>query len=405
MSDPLRLTDARSGAPPQLAALVRDLDAPPPLPPAIQLEVRGRLRARRPRVPYRWIAPGVVAAAAAIAGLVLWTFRPTPSPSAEMLDTASQTPSVETPTLPDAVPDAVPGPETAPEPEALPAGGPQAEQTATLQVAIHGGFGDVYVDGRAVGPSPQDVRVPPGRHAVRVRFANGEEVRRFVDAPSGSTQVFFDAPGPQVAQAPRSGRSDRRRRPTAAPAPAPVGPRSPADIRRVITANRASVQPCGQGVAETTRVSARIRIATDGSVESVQATGDPNVGPCVERAVRGWRFGPGDTTTVSFPFVFQPVQASGRSGSSSRPSRGPPTPTGELVINTSPWARVFLDGRAVGNTPVILRDVPAGRHHVRLRTADGRVTQMTVDVRAGERTRVVRRLDTQSSGALRDNPF
>ena len=64
-----------------------------------------------------------------------------------------------------------------------------------------------------------------------------------------------------------------------------------------------------------------------------------------------------------------------------------------LTINTMPWARVFLDGRDTGrNTPVRNFRVPAGHHTVGLRTNDGTMHNVPVDVTAGETTRIVRQL-------------
>ena len=61
------------------------------------------------------------------------------------------------------------------------------------------------------------------------------------------------------------------------------------------------------------------------------------------------------------------------------------------MIQTIPWARVFLDGRDTGqNTPVRSMAVPAGSHRIGLRTSDGQMHEVTVDVPAGETTRVVR---------------
>jgi hypothetical protein len=42
------------------------------------------------------------------------------------------------------------------------------------------------------------------------------------------------------------------------------------------------------------------------------------------------------------------------------------TAPGYLSINSSPWARVLVDGRGVGTTPQIRIRVTAGRHHLML---------------------------------------
>jgi hypothetical protein len=54
---------------------------------------------------------------------------------------------------------------------------------------------------------------------------------------------------------------------------------------------------------------------------------------------------------------------------------------------------VFIDGRDTGrNTPVRELRVPAGSHRIGLRTADGRMTELTVQVPANETVRIVRQL-------------
>jgi|SRR6266545_5201705 len=53
------------------------------------------------------------------------------------------------------------------------------------------------------------------------------------------------------------------------------------------------------------------------------------------------------------------------SGAKGRGGQGVRTP-GYLSINSSPWARVLVDGRAVGTTPQVRIRVTAGRHHLML---------------------------------------
>ncbi len=77
------------------------------------------------------------------------------------------------------------------------------------------------------------------------------------------------------------------------------------------------------------------------------------------------------------------------------PSPDEPTPngTGSLSVMSMPWARLFIDGQDTGrNTPVRDLRLSAGRHVVGLRAGDGVMHETTVDVVAGEMTRVVRQL-------------
>lgn len=67
---------------------------------------------------------------------------------------------------------------------------------------------------------------------------------------------------------------------------------------------------------------------------------------------------------------------------------------GALTVNTMPWSRVFIDGRDLGNTPIVRRRVQAGRHELTFAPrgdADATVRR-TVEIRAGETTRLVLRL-------------
>lgn len=73
--------------------------------------------------------------------------------------------------------------------------------------------------------------------------------------------------------------------------------------------------------------------------------------------------------------------------------REPSSELGYLVINTMPWSRVYIDGQLVGTTPIGRHRIAAGSHRVRLRTAEGHERVITVDVRAGQTSRVVVRLD------------
>jgi serine/threonine-protein kinase len=73
-----------------------------------------------------------------------------------------------------------------------------------------------------------------------------------------------------------------------------------------------------------------------------------------------------------------------------RPVRRPKRPAGpgHLSVNASPWARVLLDGRMIGTTPLFRREVPSGWHELTLVGANGRSFTRRVRVRAGEHVRL-----------------
>lgn len=78
-----------------------------------------------------------------------------------------------------------------------------------------------------------------------------------------------------------------------------------------------------------------------------------------------------------------------------RGDRGPPRAPrfGRLDLNASPWARVYLGARLLGETPLQGVRLPMGRHRLRLvNPARGLSAQVVVRIRAGRTTRTSVRL-------------
>lgn len=75
----------------------------------------------------------------------------------------------------------------------------------------------------------------------------------------------------------------------------------------------------------------------------------------------------------------------GRRARTSRLPTVPVTPrTGRLDLNSFPWAKVFVDGRYVGDTPVEGLKLPAGLHRVRLHNPERNLEELVqVQIRAG----------------------
>src|SRR5690606_3202891 len=61
---------------------------------------------------------------------------------------------------------------------------------------------------------------------------------------------------------------------------------------------------------------------------------------------------------------------------------------GSLAVAAVPWARVFVDGEDVGETPVEALSLPPGRHEVRLENPEFPAHAITVDVAPGEAERL-----------------
>ena len=81
-------------------------------------------------------------------------------------------------------------------------------------------------------------------------------------------------------------------------------------IERVVNSRKAGVKrTCldrGGSAAGSTKVTAAITIAPNGSVQNVSTSGnDPVVGKCIEQQLRTWSFPPpGEVKQVQIPFVF-----------------------------------------------------------------------------------------------------
>jgi serine/threonine-protein kinase len=61
---------------------------------------------------------------------------------------------------------------------------------------------------------------------------------------------------------------------------------------------------------------------------------------------------------------------------------------GALTFDARPWCQVSIDGRSVGQTPIVNRSLPAGNHTVRCVNPELGVTRnVTVDIRPGQTTR------------------
>jgi hypothetical protein len=79
-----------------------------------------------------------------------------------------------------------------------------------------------------------------------------------------------------------------------------------------------------------------------------------------------------------------------------KPPQKPPAPTVEtalLDLNVVPWAHVRIDGRDVGDTPLLGVVLPAGSHHIELSNEPlGVRRELTVELHPGEHARRVETL-------------
>ena len=73
--------------------------------------------------------------------------------------------------------------------------------------------------------------------------------------------------------------------------------------------------------------------------------------------------------------------------------KGDKGPTGTLSVTTTPWTTVWVDGKKVGNSPLIKHKLKAGKHTVKLVNKDLDITKvLKVTIKKGENTQIVKNL-------------
>jgi len=71
----------------------------------------------------------------------------------------------------------------------------------------------------------------------------------------------------------------------------------------------------------------------------------------------------------------------------------PPVQMGKLSLSTQPWTKVSLNGKALGDTPLIDQPLPAGKHLLKLVNEEKNVnTSVEVEVKPGQTTKKVLKL-------------
>jgi len=124
----------------------------------------------------------------------------------------------------------------------------------------------------------------------------------------------------------------------------------------------------------------------------------PAPGPSTRKATSGGRVTPpasGTSTGGSRP-VARPraATAQARASTASAPSTPEVSFAGVLVVESRPpGADVFVDGKLVGITPLVLARVDAGEHAVRLERDGYRRWSASVRIVSGERNRVAASLE------------
>lgn len=280
----------------------------------------------------RWLGP-TLATAMVLGGLVIWRLAPAPVEAPRV-----EPPIVPEPTAAPRVASMVPDagePALPPEPEPGP-----VDELGALTVVCRPEAA-VYLDGVLVGTTPLEAfRLPPGRYQLLLRAADYDDASRTVVVRAGETT-----------------RISHRFRP---PEPAPALGRL-----TVSTAPWAEVWVDGVPRGATPLLDL---VLPAGDHDVLLLNRDAGIRETRTVTIRA-------DETSRLDLTLEPRE----------PGRG------VLVIQTLPWARVYVDGRDTGrNTPVRELRVSAGRHVLGLRTPDGELHEEPIDVPAGETLRIVR---------------
>jgi hypothetical protein len=103
---------------------------------------------------------------------------------------------------------------------------------------------------------------------------------------------------------------------------------------------------------------------------------------------------PADAAVAGPPPTPSPLEQAAQAAQAARAASG----VGVIEIDTRPQgARVRLDGKDAGVSPVVLNDVKEGAHTVRLELEGFRIWSTTVSVKAGTRTRIAASLERSAT--------
>ena len=256
-------------------------------------------------------------------------------------------------------------------------------------LGFFGGYGARWRSGDAppaeTAATAPSTAAPAATEAARTAVPPREPGREFTEtavapAPPPAASPSASPANGAAAAAPPSGRpaeADARSDATSAGAGRILVRSTPAGARVVVDGRDYGPSPVA--VRDLATGSHRVRVTQDGYLP-------------VERRVSVTASQPAQSLTI-------PLQRAGAASDAAESPRPVTTGgverfVGTLVVDSRPaGAKVFLDGRAVGNTPLSMSDVRAGEHAVRLEHDGYRRWSGSVRVVAAERNRVTASLE------------
>ena len=255
------------------------------------------------------------------------------------------------------------------------------EKVGTIEIRTVPAVGTaaVLIDDVPRGSAPLRVeRIPAGQRIIEVRAEGFQPALRRVNVQPGTTAMLEVALTAEAAEPTSVGAVAQ------ADAPAPGEP-GEAPGEGSATAAPASNDDRNAAATAEREQQARAQQEREARAQQERDRAESPAAPAQATTMTPVRV-PRDTQQNP---VRPPPDPTTMAPTSAEPARG----TGTLVINSLPWARVFVDGRDTGrNTPVPSLRVPAGTRRVGLRTPDGQMHTFPVEVEAGATVRLSKRL-------------
>ncbi len=230
-------------------------------------------------------------------------------------------------------------------------------------------------------PAPQPtssdvVAVAPAETLPSEPVAAGSQSRRYgwLAVAALAAAIAATVGGVALAIAPADGPSGRAAAPTPVAAGAPM-------VQPPGTIPDAAPAPLIAPLPTPPETDATV---SDSAPEPAQPGGADDAGEAAAAPRRGKRRRPRARENTA---PRAPVAEPRRDEPAAEPRAVEPPKPGTLFVDSFPYATLYLDGKRLGDTPLLGKKIPPGSHTLRAVTADGRAKTMDIDVRPGKRLR------------------